>query len=91
MDPAGDTSVPSDFAGMNGGNPFGIYFEMPGGTTNPDWTNVQNCLTADGAGGSFGFLPTFYPKALKFTFTLRDSNAVFADGKTFTHIVYLDN
>jgi prepilin-type N-terminal cleavage/methylation domain-containing protein len=27
--------------------------------------------------------------ALKFTFTLYDSNGVFKDGKTFTHIVYL--
>ena len=36
------------------------------------------------------FWPTF-PKALKFTFVLRDSNGVFDDGKTFTHIVYLDN
>jgi prepilin-type N-terminal cleavage/methylation domain-containing protein len=28
--------------------------------------------------------------ALKFTFTLYDSNGVFKDGKTFTHIVYLN-
>jgi hypothetical protein len=29
--------------------------------------------------------------ALKFTFTLYDSNGVFKDGKTFTHIVYLND
>ncbi|MBW8036285.1 MAG: hypothetical protein FVQ79_11805 [Planctomycetes bacterium] len=29
-------------------------------------------------------------KAFKFTFTLYDSQGVFPDGKTFTHIVYLD-
>jgi len=29
-------------------------------------------------------------KAFKFTFTLYDSRGVFPDGKTFTHIVYLD-
>lgn len=29
--------------------------------------------------------------ALKFTFTLYDSNGIIPDGKTFTHIVYIDN
>ncbi len=29
--------------------------------------------------------------ALKFTFTLYDSRGIFPEGKTFTHIVYLDN
>jgi prepilin-type N-terminal cleavage/methylation domain-containing protein len=32
-----------------------------------------------------------FTSALKFTFTLYDSNGVFKDGKTFTHIVYLNN
>jgi prepilin-type N-terminal cleavage/methylation domain-containing protein len=32
-----------------------------------------------------------FTPALKFTFTLYDSNGVFKDGKTFTHIVYLNN
>jgi hypothetical protein len=40
--------------------------------------------------GVWGTL-TAIPRALKFTFILRDSNVIFADGKTFTHIVYLDN
>jgi prepilin-type N-terminal cleavage/methylation domain-containing protein len=31
------------------------------------------------------------PQAIKFTFTLYDSKGIFPDGKTFTHIVYLDN
>lgn len=30
-------------------------------------------------------------KALKFTFTIYDSKGVFPEGKTFTHIVYLNN
>ena len=30
-------------------------------------------------------------KALKFTFTLYDSKGIIKDGRTFTHIVYLDN
>ena len=29
--------------------------------------------------------------ALKFTFTLYDSRGIFPEGRTFTHIVYLDN
>lgn len=37
----------------------------------------------------FNDIPGF-GRALKFTFTLYDSMGVFKDGKTFTHIVYLD-
>ena len=85
-DPAGDGTVSSDFVGMNSGNPFGVYFTLPNGTTDTDWFNIQNCET-DG----ILFLDTFYPKALKFTFTLRDLNGIFEAGKTFTHIVYIDN
>ncbi len=31
----------------------------------------------------------FYPKALKFTFTIYDSKGVIKNGRTFTHIVYI--
>lgn len=31
------------------------------------------------------------PQAIKFTFTLYDSQGIFEEGKTFTHIVYLDD
>ena len=31
----------------------------------------------------------FWPKAIKFTFTLYDSNRVIKSGRTFTHIVYI--
>jgi prepilin-type N-terminal cleavage/methylation domain-containing protein len=35
-------------------------------------------------------IPTLYwPRAIKFTFTLYDSQGVFKDGQTFTHIVYI--
>jgi len=33
----------------------------------------------------------YFPKALKFTFTLYDSLGIYEDGKRFTHIVYLDD
>jgi prepilin-type N-terminal cleavage/methylation domain-containing protein len=100
-DPDGNFATSdSDFdaAAMNN-TQFGTYLEMPGGTTNPDWYRVkpsvgetpaqmalQRCKTQTGY-----FRKDFYPKALKFTIVLRDSNGVFANGKTFTHIVYLDN
>jgi hypothetical protein len=92
VDPLGDGSDPgfevdSDFgpSGMNL-NQFGVYLTLPGGTTYADWFAIQNCRTL-----GIGFRNTFYPRALKFTFVLRDSNGLFADGRTFTHIVYLDN
>jgi type II secretory pathway pseudopilin PulG len=84
-DPAGDKSVASDFTAM-GGDYGGVYFNMPGGTTVDAWFPIEYCRT-----GGVTFKSTFYPKALKFTLTLKDSNGVFSDGKTFTHIVYLDN
>jgi prepilin-type N-terminal cleavage/methylation domain-containing protein len=46
-------------------------------------------LPASVSGYHFAGSSTFYPVALKFTFTLYDSRGVFKDGQTFTHIVYL--
>jgi type II secretory pathway pseudopilin PulG len=100
IDPDADgDDTDSDFSVMNGGNPFGAYFELPGQTSNLNWNRVKpnssetvaqmeirRCRTGD-----VFFRPEFYPKALKFTFRLKDSNNVFPNGKTFTHIVYLDN
>jgi type II secretory pathway pseudopilin PulG len=82
-DPDGDGNIAdSDFTAV-GLDQFGYYYNMPVGV-DPD-------MDGDGTpDGSWYPLATI-PKALKFTFVLRDSNGVFADGKTFTHIVYLDN
>lgn len=77
-DPAGDGSVVSDFSAQN---VFGYYFNMP--------YNVVYDM--DGDGTMDWTLGTAIPTALKFTFRLKDSNDLFTDGKTFTHIVYLDN
>jgi prepilin-type N-terminal cleavage/methylation domain-containing protein len=90
-DPDGDNDPTDSDFNIMGQDQFGIFFRMPGRTTNPDWTFIGNCLTTDGAAGNVSFPGTFNPKALKFTFVLRDSNGIFADGKTFTHLVYLDN
>ena len=50
-------------------------------------TDVDGILYTGNEGEFFGT----FGHALKFTFTLMDSNGLFPDGKTFTHIVYLDN
>ncbi len=68
----------SDFTGSwdtNADGIFGFFFNMPADITDDDWHAWS---------GS-------WPKALKFTFTLYDSKGIIKDGRTFTHIVYLDN
>ena len=79
-DPVGDPCTPGpDFPpeGM-----FGFYFNMPGGVV----------VDIDGDGDNdWDPLPGFFPQAIKFKFTLYDSRGIFPEGKTFTHIVYLDD
>lgn len=80
-DPNGDGDLTdSDFTAI-GKTAFGIYFNMP--------NNLQ--FDMDGDALNDWSLETAIPKALKFTFRLKDSNNMFPDGKLFTHIVYLDN
>jgi len=55
------------------GDEFGVYFSVPGSATITNWEPI----------------PTFYPNAFRFTFTLYDSRGVLEGGRTFTHIVYL--
>ena len=86
-DPNGDgNSNDSDFNTAQGMNrtAFGVHLNLSAGTTVANWFAVQNCRTSGRT-----FVGTFSPTALKFTFTLRDGNGFFEDGKTFTHIVYL--
>jgi len=67
---------------------FGIYFNMPAGV-NVDVSEPPDGIT-DWIDSNWFFLG-FFPEAFKFTFTLYDSRGVFPEGKTFTHIVYLDD
>lgn len=75
---------------------FGLYSDMPNGIdvdTNSDGVNdwqVQPSGWYDTDGDAI--LDTLLEPlgAFKFTFTLYDSNGIFREGKTFTHIVYLD-
>ncbi|MHC4501222.1 MAG: hypothetical protein ACYS21_19165 [Planctomycetota bacterium] len=81
-DPDGDgDNSDSDFGplGMDE-EAFGFYFNMPG--------DVNVDMDGDGD-NDWNALPGFFPEALKFTFTLYDSQGIFREGKTFTHIVYL--
>lgn len=89
VDPAGDGSDVSDFdTSVMNANTFGVYFELPNGTNSvTNWFDISGCRTIN----TTFFAGDFYPKALKFTFTLHDSTGIFPVGKTFTHIVYLDN
>lgn len=52
----------------------GYYFNVSSGSGFFNWTYQ----------GSFGY------RAIKFTFTLEDSNGVLDGGRVFTHIVYID-
>ncbi len=92
----------SDFDTMKGGFPiyaanryqFGAYFGMnvtPGDNWFGSRSIIKRGWTQTLPGWTGCFRSDFYPRALKFTFVLKDSNGIFAGGKTFTHIVYLDN
>jgi len=65
---------------------FGVFFNIPNGSQRNYW----------GIASRMRYNPTnkfpygFYPEALKFTFTLYDSKGIIKQGRTFTHIVYLD-
>ena len=71
---------------LNATNQFGVHFEIPGSGIS-GWPVVESLIYNSLTGQQFN--PDFYPKALKFTFTLYDSNRVIKSGRTFTHIVYI--
>lgn len=56
--------------------------------SNYKWYKLENYDRKPSTGNTF---KQNLLKAIKFTFTLHDSNNEFEDGKTFTHIIYLDN
>jgi hypothetical protein len=90
-DPDGNPlTADSDFGvGAMNANRFGIYFNVRGGVSPASyWYGPEQARTQ--AGGQI-FTAGFYPRALKFTFTLYDSKGVIKGGQTFTHIVYLEN
>ncbi|MFC1739049.1 type II secretion system protein J [Planctomycetota bacterium] len=69
---------------------FGVYFNLPDSTSRPFWYPPEEVPVRYYSGMEGEFSEDFFPSALKFTFTLYDTNGVFEDGIRFTHIVYLD-
>jgi prepilin-type N-terminal cleavage/methylation domain-containing protein len=70
--------------------PYRAWFPIP---PNPDEYVQINNISYSGQlvdEAHFNEIPGL-GRALKFTFTLYDSKGVFKQGRTFTHIVYLDN
>ena len=59
-----------------------------------EWTagvkNINNQLIWNSTNEVWGW-NEIWPKAIKFTFTLYDSKGIIKGGRTFTHIVYLEN
>jgi hypothetical protein len=53
---------------------FGYFFNMQGGVSIANWTDQS----------------AYGPRALKFTFKLYDSKGIIRNGRTFTHIIYLE-
>ena len=62
---------------------FGVHFNIPDAYSIGNWFIVEDTLYESGT------FDGFYPRALKFTFTLYDSKGIIKNGREFTHIVYL--
>ncbi|RKY23285.1 MAG: hypothetical protein DRP79_09440, partial [Planctomycetota bacterium] len=59
---------------------------------NPDYNGIEVKTTSPPIYYRASWTPSnraYWPRALKFTFTIYDSKGIFDEGKTFTHIVYL--
>jgi prepilin-type N-terminal cleavage/methylation domain-containing protein len=65
---------------------FGVFFNIPNGSQRNYWGAASRMRYNPNNKFPYGF----YPEALKFTFTLYDSKGIIKQGRTFTHIVYLD-
>ncbi len=90
-DPDGDTSTSDSHFSLICpvcDKRFGVYFNVPAPQISTlHWFPVDDAQVQYRS--SSNFPAGFYPKALKFTFTLYDSKGVFKAGRKFTHIVYL--
>jgi len=69
------------------GPKFGCVFNIPDNQQMDDWLPPDD-LYYD---SSDQFDAEFFPVALKFTFRLYDSKGIIKGGRTFTHIIYLED
>jgi prepilin-type N-terminal cleavage/methylation domain-containing protein len=84
-DPDGDPDTDdSDFERMNGD--FGVILNARRAAEFDDWHTLAGGITS---GTGHTFEAEFRPAALKFTFTVHDSQGVIDGGRDFTHIVSL--
>lgn len=69
-----------------------VFIEWTDGSEDPCNPPMINWVLED-ANSTRPWLPTGteWPKALKFTFTLYDSEGIIKEGRRFTHIAYLDD
>ncbi len=90
IDPDGDGDVDDsqfDLNGMPGDEKFGVFFNISYESQYGKWFPVEDIRYR--VGNRFG--KDVFPVALKFTFTLHDSTEIIKGGRTFTHIVYLED
>ena len=69
---------------------FGAYFDMPGGISGAMVGQWKTVGVWEHQSEAVYFASDFYPKVLKFTFTVYDAKGLFPNGRTFTHIVMID-
>ncbi len=72
-----------------GDEKFGVFFNIPHGAKKGKWFAIEQTRYRFGTGRYFE--AGFFPAALKFTFTVYDSRGIIEGGRTFTHIVYLED
>jgi len=93
VDPDGDRDLTDDSDFFLDGSVVhpnevpGVLYPYPYGLVSIRDVNFPSSLLNE---ANFNSIPGL-GRALKFTFTLYDSKGVIKDGRTFTHIVYLDN
>lgn len=88
-DPDRDGDFSDSHFNINANKKFGVYFNVADTNINGfrQWYPIgHNDINYN---GSSDFDLDFYPKALKFTFTINDSKGVIEGGRIFTHIVYI--
>jgi type II secretory pathway pseudopilin PulG len=88
VNPNGDTSLTDDSDFLLEGE--GLHATRIPGLWYPHGPVILRGRESATLNGDFNTIPGL-GRALKFTFTLYDSRGLIPNGRTFTHIVYLDN